>query len=229
VRNIPLTTHEQTAIAKYVAKEILGLVGRTLLIAAASIPCVIIVYAEAWTVASYGFMGEVPFGYYGDFNLVKHNVQHTKCIASASYSRHEDLTIEDFHFSVRTKSGRLIRVWFFDDQDVGRICSAPMGILLVTPGNFRDSDQLYRIEDITNRLATERKTAFNMRDLLCEIDQLAPVFEANYSDKQIPLIRLREESQTWELRACLRLEIVDEQLETPSYNETPIELIARKE
>ena len=82
-------------------------------------------YFVVWCVSTSDILGEVHFGYYGDFYIVKHALQKTGCIDSMEYSRHEDLTLESFHFKVRTKSGRLVRVRFDEYQDVGLVCRVP--------------------------------------------------------------------------------------------------------
>lgn len=77
-----------------------------------AIPGLIALYAGAWVVSCTGIFGEIPFGYYRDFYLVKHAIKAHPCVKSSSYSRHEDMVLEDFHFTVRTLSGRLVRLWF---------------------------------------------------------------------------------------------------------------------
>src|SRR5437879_1164017 len=40
----------------------------------------------------------VGFGYYGDFHAVSRAIEQSPCAESIEYSRHEDITLEDFHF-----------------------------------------------------------------------------------------------------------------------------------
>lgn len=186
-----------------------------------AIPGLIALYAGAWIVSSTGIFGEIPFGYYRDFYLVKHAIKAHPCVKSSSYSRHEDITLEDFHFTVRTTSDRLVRLWFQYNQDVSRICSNPQGILIVKSGR-RDRDQLYSLESIADHLGGKDIKTVSMRDILCHIDELAPLFEANYSSEAIPLVTWQQQSYTGEFRAFLCLEIIGDQLEG-GWIETPTE------
>jgi hypothetical protein len=186
-----------------------------------AIPGLVVLYAATWMAASCGLLGEIPFGYYRDFYLVKHAVTETPCVKSGSYSRHEDTTLEDFHFTVRTTSDRLVRLWFQYNQDVSRMCSNPQGLLVVKPGRG-EQDQLYRIESIADRLGGKDIKSVSIQDILCHIDELAPLFEANYSNDSIPFVTWQQQYYTEDFRAFLRLEITGEQPDG-GWVETPID------
>jgi hypothetical protein len=198
-----------------------GAVIKKLVITAATAFSLIAIYSGAWIVSSLGIFGEIPFGYYRDFYLVKHAIKDSYCANSITYNCHEDITLENFHFTVRTKSNRLIRLWFIYNQDVSRICSAPKGIFVVNPGNWRDEDQIYNIESLADQLGGKDKVV-SIQDILCNIDNLVPLFETNYCNAAIPLVTGCQRSSTREFRSYLRLEIVNEELDS-GWIETPTE------
>jgi hypothetical protein len=169
-------------------------------------------YLLAWLAASFGLLGEAHLGYYGDFYFVKHALQKTGCVDSMEYSRHEDLTLEDFHFKVRTKSGRLVRVWFDYSQDVSLVCRAPRGLLIVHPRNSLALDQNYNIETILEHLNARGIKTADLQSILCNIDELAPLFEANYDADSIPRVGWEPE-RTKRFSDYLRLEVVDEAID----------------
>lgn len=182
-----------------------------------------ILHAWVWIIASAGLLGsEFPFGYHSEFYVVRGAVKNLPCVTGIAYGRHEDLFKDDFRFLVHTASGRQIRLYFHADQDVNRICVAPKGIMVVNPGAWRDSDQLYDIDSIADYLNHDRNKILGMQDSVCDIDKLAPLFEANYYDKAIPLITLERQYHTREFRKYLRLEIVDEQINIGLWEE-PLE------
>lgn len=95
---------------------------------------------------------------------------------------------------------------------MNRICSNPQGLLVVKRGRW-DRDQLYSIESITDRLGGKDIKTVSMQDILCHIDELAPLFEANNSSDAIPLVTWQQQYDTGEFRAFLRLEIISNQLD----------------
>ena len=174
-------------------------------------------YFLAWLAASFGFLGEAHLGYYGDFYFVKHALQKNVCVDSMWYSRHEDLTLEDFHFKVRTKSGRLVRVFFNDAQNVSLACRAPRGLIVSNPRDARAVPQVYNIEVILERLNCSGIKKADLQALLCNIDELATMFDANYDSDAIPKFDWEHER----LSDYLRLEVLDESIDK-GWIETPI-------
>ncbi len=177
-------------------------------------------YLLAWLAASVGLLGEAHLGYYGDFYFVKHALQKTGCVDSMEYSRHEDLTLEDFHFKVRTKSGRLVRVFFDEGQDVELLCRAPRGLLIVHPRDHRALLQRYNIETIYERLKGRGIKKADLQTLLCNTDELASFFEANYDSDAVPNVDWEREN-TGRFLDYLGLEFIDESIDG-GWLETPI-------
>jgi hypothetical protein len=175
-------------------------------------------YCLAWLAASFGFLGEAHIGYYGDFFFVKHALEKTGCVDSMEYSRHEDRTLEDFHFKVRTKSGRLVRVWFNSDQDVGSVCRTPQGLLIAHPHAL---DQRYDIDAILKRLSGRGIKKADLQAILCNIDELARLFDQNYDSGAIPTVGW-EPGRDRQFSRYLRLEVVDESINNGGWIETPI-------
>ena len=179
-------------------------------------------YLLVWIVSTYDILGEVHFGYYGDFYTVKHALEETGCINSMEYSRHEDLTLEDFHFRVRTKSGKVVRIWFDEFRgNVSAICSAPKGLLIVHPRASNVLDQFCNLEMIAERLRNRYAEKVDLKTILCNIDELAPFFESNYEKDSIPRVAWNPKTPR-RFSKYLRLEVVDETINDGGWIETPI-------
>ena len=203
-------------------KKFVSLFARTGIIVCISIPCLIIFYAGVWVASTKGILGEVPLGYYADFFVVKHAIEAAECVKSSASGRHEEVfALESFHFTVRTRSGRLVRLFFQNDQNVSRVCSAPKGLLVVSPGNWENRDQLYNIDSIIEHFAEKGIRTPSMLDILCNIDELVPLLQANYYNHEIPIVTQHERNHTRDFRAYLRLQVVDEQLGSGGFEIPP--------
>jgi hypothetical protein len=175
-----------------------------------SVSIILLVIFFVWVAARPDLLGNVglPFGYYGDFNLAKRAIQATGCVDSIEYSRHEDLTLESFEFKVRTKSGRVVRLWFTYEMDADQVCMSPMGLLIENPKGLQSTSQAYSIEMLSGILKEKNFQVRNLKDILCNLDELATIFEANYYEESITKVSPMEED---EFLQYLQIEITDEE------------------
>ena len=159
-----------------------------------------------------GLLGDVGlcFGYYGDFNIAKQAIQNPGCVDSIEYSRHEDLTLEDFHFKVRIKSGRIVRVWFTNEMDITQVCMRPMGLVIWDRKHVKSPSQVLSIMVLTTPLTGKRFQAKNLNDALCNIAELAMLLETDPYDESKPTITGWES----EFQRYLHIEIADEESTT---------------
>src|SRR4030095_5867792 len=92
----------------------------------------VVFYLVLWVAASVGLVKDVEFGYYGEFNVAKHAIQKAGCAARIDYSGvNRDLFLEEMHFRVTTKSGRVVKLWFdASNMDVSQVCYRPAGFIV---------------------------------------------------------------------------------------------------
>ena len=138
-----------------------------------------------WLTGTKALPDNLGFGYYRDFNTARNAIELSSCATSIEYSRHEDLTLESFHFKIRTESGWLVRLWFHEGMDVKEVCSNPPGLMVLHPYNWKSLSQGYSIAELSVRLAGKGIKVTNVNDVLCHIDELAPMFKANYNNEDI--------------------------------------------
>jgi hypothetical protein len=142
-------------------------------------------YLAAWIAASNGLFGDAEFGYYGEFNVAKHAIQESGCAEAIEYSGvNKDVFLEEFHFKVTTKSGRVIRLWFdADNMDVSQVCHKPVGFSVWHP--MRQLSQRYSAAGLLELLRVKNIQVDNLRDILCYIDELEEVFRENNGDPKV--------------------------------------------
>ena len=142
----------------------------------------VVLYPAAWIAASKGLLGDIEFGYYREFNVAKHAIEQSGCTELIEYSGvNKDLFLEEFHFKVTTKSGQVIRLWFdADNMDVSRLCYKPVGLAVSHPAH--QDCELYTIERLSELLREKNIQATSLRDILCNIDDLEPLFKATTGD-----------------------------------------------
>ncbi len=177
-------------------REMLGL-------AVASVFGAPVLYALVWIAASVVGPGEVGFGYYGSFNKAKHAIQRTHCFESLRYSQHHDLTLENFHFRLSTKCGRIVLLFFDEEMDIDQVCTRPKGILISSPWHL-DGDQCYVIDPVHGRLSQTEIHVRDINDLLCNLDEFIAVFERNYRNETIPILSYKDE----DFSKCLQIRIM---------------------
>ena len=158
------------------------------------------------------FFGDVGlcFGYYGDFNIAKQAIQNVGCVDSIEYSRHEDLTLESFHFKVRTKSGRVIRVWFSDEMDVDQVCRRPMGLVIWEKRHVKPPSHVRNILVLSTPLMGKYFQVRDLKDVLCNIAELEMLLDKERYDESKPTITGWEH----EFQRYLHVEIADEESTT---------------
>ncbi len=143
----------------------------------------VICYPIAWIAASTGVLGDIEFGYYEEFHVAKHVIQKSDCAEVIEYSGvNADLFfLEEFHFKVTTKSGKVMRLWFDgENMDVSQLCYTPVKLFIGHPAH--KEVQIYSVE-VLAELAREKKIQLeNLRDLLCNLDELEQIVKENHGD-----------------------------------------------
>lgn len=158
-----------------------------------------------WFAGTKALPDNLGFGYYRDFNTARKAIEESPCAKSIEYSRHEDFTLERFHFRIATESGWMIRLWFNNRMDVQEICSNPPGIVVLSRTDSKSQCRVYTVADLSAMAGTERKKMISVDDVLCNMGDLAPVFIANYNNKDIPRISYEDPN----FDRYLQVEIVD--------------------
>jgi formylglycine-generating enzyme required for sulfatase activity len=126
----------------------------------------------------------LPFGYWGDFNIAKSAIKRSDCVASVEdHLVHKDLTLENSSFRVHTKSDWRLELGFTYEMNVRQVCERPKGILLYNPAK---GAQVYSLEYLSAVLKEKNLELKNVGDILCHLDDLVPVFRANYESDEIP-------------------------------------------
>jgi hypothetical protein len=147
----------------------------------------VILYPIAWIAASKGLLGDIEFGYYREFNVAKHAIEESGCAELIEHSGvNKDLFLEEFHFKVTTKSGRVVRLWFdADNMDVSNLCYEPVGLAVNHPAH--QDCELYTIGRLSELLRERNIQATSLRNILCSIDDLEQVFKVNSGDASVLL------------------------------------------
>lgn len=91
---------------------------------------------------------------------------------------------------------------------VGEVCSKPLGILVLNPTLHETIWQEYAVADLSERLADKGIVIRNLRDVLCNAEDLARILRANYDNKSIP--RFRGTGSDRSYKRHLKVEILDE-------------------
>jgi hypothetical protein len=158
-----------------------------------------------WQIGTKTLPDDAGLGYYRDFNLARKAVKQSGCADSIDYGRHEDFALEDFHFRVCTKSGRIILIFFHEAMNVQQVCNNPKGILVLHPWHL-GGNQGYSTESLSQLLRGRGFEVRNIKDVLCNLDEMIPLFEANYANESIPVIRYKDE----EFREYVHIRIMRE-------------------
>ena len=165
----------------------------------------VVLYPVAWIAASAGVFRGVEFGYYGEFNVALHAIQRSGCAEIIEYSGvNKDVWLEEFHFKVTTKSGRAVRL-FFDasSMDVRQVCYYPVAFSVLHPSY--QGHRRYSPEMLSQVLKEKGIRVRDLKDILCNIDELEQVFRTTQGDVRA----LRESDRyVWDY---LRIEFVDEE------------------
>jgi hypothetical protein len=158
-----------------------------------------------WLAGTKALPDDLGYGYYRDFNIAREAIEKSPCATSIEYSRHEDVTLEDFHFRILTQSGWMVRLWFNDRMNVKEICSNPPGIVVLSPTDWKSESRAYTTADLLALPASNGRTVISVDDVLCNIGDLAPVFMANYNNQNIPRISYDDPN----FDRYLQLEVLD--------------------
>jgi hypothetical protein len=150
-----------------------------------SLICTVCLWALfAYLAGTKALPDDVGFGYYEEFNTARKIIENSPCAKSIEYARHEDLTLEDFHFKIRTSSGWTVRLWFVGGSDVKGICSNPAGFVVTSPTGC----QAYSVATVSAALAENGTRVADVSDLLCNMGFLAPMFRADDHNEHVPQI-----------------------------------------
>lgn len=136
---------------------------------------------------------QLGLDYYRDFNIARDAVEESPCATSIEFARHEDVTLESFHFKISTESGWLVRLWFREGMDVREICSDFPGIIILHPHNWKTHSQAYSNAELSMRLASRGIKLENVNDVLCNMGLLGPLFRAEYDNQDIPRVAYGDE------------------------------------
>jgi hypothetical protein len=136
-----------------------------------------------WSTGTHLLPDDVGVGYYRDFHIARKAIEQSSCAESIEYSRHEDLTLEDFHFQIRTQSGWIVRLWFHEGMDVEKVCSEPRGFAVVRPMSQLIC-QRYTTMELSTRLKEKGIKITNLNDVLCNLGELTLFFQANCNKEE---------------------------------------------
>jgi hypothetical protein len=122
------------------------------------------------------------FGYYGEFNIAKHAIEKSGCAEKIEYSYvNKDVVLEEFEFRVTTRSGRAVRLWFdASNMDVSQVCYSPVGFSVTHSANR--VSRRYSPERVSELLKDRGIQIKDLKDFLCNIDQLEEVFRTAPGD-----------------------------------------------
>lgn len=156
-----------------------------------------------WLVGTKALPDNLGVGYYRDFDRARTRIKESGCAESIKYGRHEDVTLENFHFRVRTNSGRIVLLFFHNEMDIDQVCKNPRGILVLHPWHL-DGDQGYSIQYLSQQWRAKGFEVNDLKSMLCNMDEIVPFFEANYYDETVPAIRYKDA----EFRQYLQIRIM---------------------
>jgi hypothetical protein len=144
----------------------------------------------------------LSFGYYGQYNIAKNAIKRSQCVDSVGdYVVQTDIfSVERFIFKIHTKSGRNLRLSFAEEMDIRQVCEHPKGIIYYGPSRER---QIYNNEFLSKILREKNIRIENVNDLLCHIDDLEMILEANHENEAIPPIS----QNSSELRGYLAVDL----------------------
>jgi hypothetical protein len=129
-------------------------------------------YIVAWIAASIGLLRDVEIGYFGEFNVAKHAIQESGCAELIEYSGvNKDVVLEEFHFKVTTKSGRVVRLWFdASNMDVSQVCYYPVGFSIMHP--VYEKGRRFTPIMLSDLLKEKGIKLRDLKDILCNIEEL---------------------------------------------------------
>jgi hypothetical protein len=143
--------------------------------------------------ANMGVFGEVHFGYYGEFNVAKHAIEESGCVESLDYTRNEDTLLEEVAIDIHTRSGQSLTLIFAGTgMNMNQVCNAPEGISVGDPTDSEPSYQGYSMDALNELLEGQHIRISNLRDLLCNLDVVAPILKSNYGKETVPRLTYKQ-------------------------------------
>jgi hypothetical protein len=119
----------------------------------------------------------LPYGYFGNFNRVKHRLKQVSGIRILGYHQHRDLSIEDFWFTVQTEKGLTFDLQFAGGHRADEIFDQADGLAVKDPDS--GSYLLYPFgsgERLEVAVGKEMRSAV---DVLKSFEKIAEVVEAD--------------------------------------------------
>lgn len=124
----------------------------------------------------------LPFGYYGDYNILKRAIEDAGCRTEHEIVNH-DVTLEEIDFTIRTGSGWKLEMFFSQNRNMRQLCERPEGLLFLHPSG---NSQVYSLASLNEFLKEENIEVNNIRDILRNFDLIGPILRANFENDQIP-------------------------------------------
>jgi hypothetical protein len=119
-----------------------------------------------------------------EVQVAKRAIEQSGCVQSIYLFRvDKDDTYKEFGYTVETKSGSRINLWFDTSKmDISQVCYKPKGIV-VNLGS-RD-EQIYTIESLNEELKEKNIKLNNLNDLLCNCSEVLQLFQKNHDYPQV--------------------------------------------
>ena len=142
-------------------------------------------YPVTYVASSFGIFGEAEFGYYEEYNIARHAVKESCDVTLLDKGLlHTDFGIRYFSLCTMTKSGWRVDLFFYNGMGVREVCYNFKGILVNSPVR---GTQVYSAELLDELLRDKNLRLRGVKDVLCSINELAPVLQANYANETIPI------------------------------------------
>jgi hypothetical protein len=147
-------------------------------------------YPVIWIAASKGLFGEIEFGYFKELHIAKHAIEKSGCVTIEQQMANPDNVLEEIFFDLSTPSGRVVSLYFdASNMDVEQVCYQPTGLAVSFNSGAKDlPEQAYSIESLSHLLKEKELKVTNLKDVLCNIDELEQLFKAHQTNIDIPRI-----------------------------------------
>jgi hypothetical protein len=118
-----------------------------------------------------------------EVQMAKRAIEHSGCVQSIYLFRlYEDNTYKEFGYTVETKSGSKINLWFDTSKmKMNQVCNEPQGIVVNMGG--RD-EQIYTIESLNEGLKEKNIKIADLKDFLYNCSELLQLFQKNHDYPQ---------------------------------------------
>jgi formylglycine-generating enzyme required for sulfatase activity len=125
----------------------------------------------------------LSFGYYSDFNIAKRALQKSECVELIEEGVvNEGTGLNYFSLKVHTKTGWKVELSFFKQMNASQVYENPKGILVYHPVK---QWQAYSLDELSSLTGGKILNLKSVRDIICHLDDLAPIFHANFENEEI--------------------------------------------